>query len=88
VKLGLRPKVRCVRRQPTGAALLVYPERALELNPSAEEVVALLDGTREEADIVRLLGARHPETEPGRIRADVASLLSELEARGLLERVP
>jgi hypothetical protein len=88
LKLALHARVRRVRRQPTNTTLLVYCERALELNPSAEEIVALLDGSHGQAEIVALIGARHPEAEPERVRDGVACLLAELEARGLLEQRP
>jgi pyrroloquinoline quinone biosynthesis protein D len=86
VKLGLRSKARLVRRRPGGEPLLLYPERALALNESAAEIVSLLDGTRSEHEISALLAARHPDAPPAEIRADVKSVLAELESRALLAR--
>jgi len=85
VSLRLRPKARLVRRGRTGKMLLVYPERALELNASAVEVVELLDGTRTLADIVSEIAARHPDAAPDAIFSGVQRFVSQLAARALVD---
>jgi pyrroloquinoline quinone biosynthesis protein D len=67
-----------------GSHVLLVPEAVLELNAQAVEVVALCDGTRTEADIVRVMSERHPAPEVAR---DVAAFVLRLRQRGLLELV-
>ncbi len=60
-----------VRQKP----LLLFPEGVLVLNPTAHEIVALCDGQRTVAEIVKLLGEKfHSDT----IDADVKELLARL----------
>jgi coenzyme PQQ biosynthesis protein PqqD len=88
MKLGLRKKARLIRRAQTGRPLLVYPERALELNDSAAQIVSLLDGTRSLPEIASALGDCYPGEPPERIRKAVERLLGELGARHLIEQRP
>jgi coenzyme PQQ biosynthesis protein PqqD len=88
MKLALRKKARLVTRARTGRALLVYPERALELNDSAAEIVRLLDGTRSVSEIAAALGERYPDEALERIQGAVERLLGELAARRLIEQRP
>lgn len=88
MKLGLSPRARLVRRRPTGERLLVYPERALELNGSALEIVELLDGSRSRDEIVAWLRERHLEVSLERIEAAVDRVLCGLAGRALLHAVP
>jgi pyrroloquinoline quinone biosynthesis protein D len=60
-----------VRQKP----LLLFPEGVLVLNPTAHEVVALCDGQRTIAEIVKTLSEKfHSDT----IDADVKELLARL----------
>jgi pyrroloquinoline quinone biosynthesis protein D len=60
-----------VRKKP----LLLFPEGVLVLNPTAHEVVALCDGQRTIAEIVKTLSEKfHCDT----IDADVKELLTKL----------
>ena len=81
----LRAKARLVRRPVTGAALLLYPERALELNESAAQIVELIDGRRSVDEIAGELERRHPEEDPAHLRRSVARFIDALAARALLE---
>src|SRR5262249_57434047 len=74
-KLRLAPRAR-LRED----GLLVWPERGMELNPTAQAIVRLLDGTRSEDQIVAALR----ETWPDAPAAEVSDFLVELERRGLL----
>jgi coenzyme PQQ biosynthesis protein PqqD len=87
-RLALHPRVRVIRRVPTNVPLLVYPERALELNDSALEIVELLDGERTLGGIVEQLGERHPEISRQRLHAAVVFLVNELTRRALIQTLP
>jgi coenzyme PQQ biosynthesis protein PqqD len=84
----LRKKARLIRRIPTGTPLLLYPERALELNESACEIIELCDGTHSLDQIVALVRERHPKDAPETIRAGVTRVIDELAKRALLEVSP
>ncbi len=88
MKLGLASKAHLVRRAATDEMVLVYPERALELNSSAAEIVELIDGTHSEPEIVTLLAERHPNAPRERIELGVSRVLLELESRALLRFLP
>ena len=84
MKLGLRKRARLIRRVPTGTRLLVYPERALELNESAAEVIELIDGRRTQAEIVLELATRH-DARIAEIERGVSHVVEELRKRALIE---
>ena len=75
-KLRLAPRAR-LRED----GLLVWPERGMELNPTAQAIVRLLDGTRNEDELVAALRAKWPDAPAG----EVGDFLVELDRRGLLE---
>jgi coenzyme PQQ biosynthesis protein PqqD len=68
--------------------LLLYPERGLELNPSAGAIAALLSGERTVTGIVDALCAQYTTRPRDVIERDVLAFLASLEAHGLLETVP
>ena len=61
--------------------LLLIPEGAVRLNPSAAEVLELCDGERSVDDIVGALSARY---EGADLRADVLELVDAMTQRGLV----
>jgi coenzyme PQQ biosynthesis protein PqqD len=61
--------------------LLLVPEGAVRLNPTAAEVLELCDGERSLEDIVGLLSARYRGSD---VDGDVRSLLDAMTQRGLL----
>jgi len=61
--------------------VLLFPEGALALNPSAAAVLELCDGTRCVADVVGELQGRFPGADLG---DDVNELLDEVAQRGLI----
>jgi pyrroloquinoline quinone biosynthesis protein D len=92
---GLRPesrprlpsKVRVRWNAPRGQALLLYPEGALALNPTAHAVLELCDGRRTLGEIVSELAGRfdadHGESaDRHRMQADVIAFLERLRQRG------
>jgi pyrroloquinoline quinone biosynthesis protein D len=61
--------------------LLLIPEGAVRLNPTAAEVLELCDGERSLDDIVGTLSARY---EGADLRADVHELVGAMAKRGLV----
>jgi pyrroloquinoline quinone biosynthesis protein D len=61
--------------------LLLIPEGAVRLNPTAAEVLELCDGKRSVDDIVGALAARYKGAD---IRADVIELVDAMTQRGLV----
>jgi pyrroloquinoline quinone biosynthesis protein D len=61
--------------------LLLVPEGAVRLNPSAAQVLELCDGERTVDDIVDLLSARYDGADLG---ADVRELVDGMAEKGLL----
>ena len=61
--------------------LLLIPEGAVRLNPTAAEVLELCDGERSLDDIVGALSARY---EGADVRDDVVELLDAMTQKGLV----
>jgi pyrroloquinoline quinone biosynthesis protein D len=61
--------------------LLLIPEGAVRLNPTAAEVLGLCDGERSLDDIVGALSARY---EGADVRDDVVELVDAMAQRGLV----
>jgi pyrroloquinoline quinone biosynthesis protein D len=61
--------------------LLLVPEGAVRLNPTAAEVLELCDGERSLDDIVRALATRYGGAEVGE---DVRGLVDAMAQRGIL----
>ena len=61
--------------------LLLIPEGAVRLNPSAAEVLELCDGERSVDDIAGALSARYQGAD---VRDDVMELVDAMAQRGLV----
>ena len=61
--------------------LLLVPEGAVRLNPTAAEVLALCDGERSLEDIARVLSERYDGSDVG---DDVRELVDAMTRKGLL----
>lgn len=61
--------------------LLLVPEGAVRLNPSAVEVLELCDGERSLDEILGVLSERYDGTD---LSADVLALIDGMAERGLL----
>lgn len=61
--------------------LLLVPEGAVRLNPTAAEVLELCDGERSLDDIVGVLAARYAGVD---LRDDVRGLVDAMAQKGLL----
>ena len=72
-----------LRRMEDGAAVLLVPEGVANLSPTAAAVAALVDGVRDEDEIVACLSASFDAT-PSTIASDVRELLARFAAKGWL----
>ena len=61
--------------------LLLIPEGAVQLNPTAAEVLELCDGARSIDDIIGALSARYAGAD---VRDDVLELVDAMAQRGLV----
>ena len=61
--------------------VLLYPEGALALNPTAVEVLELCDGNRTFDDIAGLLSGRYDGAD---VRSDVEELVAAIAGKGLV----
>jgi pyrroloquinoline quinone biosynthesis protein D len=61
--------------------VLLIPEGAVRLNPTAAEVLGLCDGERSLDDIVGALGARYGGAD---VRDDILELVDAMAQRGLV----
>ena len=61
--------------------VLLIPEGAVRLNPTAAEVLELCDGERSLDDIVGALSARYAGAD---VRADILDLVDAMAQRGLV----
>ena len=71
----------------TGAArgaMLLGPERILELDDIAQSIVAQFDGTKRVSEIAAAL-AKEYDAHAADIRADIDALLKDLTAKGYVK---
>jgi coenzyme PQQ biosynthesis protein PqqD len=72
-----------LRRDPAGeGTLAVLPERAVALNPTGCEILALCDGERTAAGVAAELARRH--AGEGEVESDVHAFLGEMERLGVV----
>jgi pyrroloquinoline quinone biosynthesis protein D len=83
----LAPKARLRFDRLREQHMLLYPERGLVLSPTAADVVALLDQSRQVAAIVDELVSKYGEKRRPEILRDVLELLRDLAGRGLVAEV-
>jgi pyrroloquinoline quinone biosynthesis protein D len=83
-RLSLTRGARLRPDRETGGYLLVYPERALALNPTAGAIVKRIDGSRTLAAIVASLAEAFPNAPTSVLEEDVTLVLEALAARGLV----
>ncbi len=70
-------------RQEAEGALLVLPERAIRLDPSAEQILRACDGARDADAVAAVFSERHPD-EPS-VARDVYDFLEQMEQLGAVE---
>jgi pyrroloquinoline quinone biosynthesis protein D len=88
IDMNSRPRlprgVRLRRDEARGRWTLLAPERIFEVDATAAAVLELCDGKRDLAAIVSDLAARY-NAPAGVIEKDVVAMLSDLEAKKVLE---
>lgn len=80
----LASKVRLRFDRHSGQHLLLYPERGMQLDPTAAEILHLCDGARSIASVAAELAARHHHAA-GAVERDVLAFLQQLSDRCLIE---
>jgi coenzyme PQQ biosynthesis protein PqqD len=83
----LAPQVRREHDQISGEAVLLFPEGILVLNETANEILAICDGTRNIAQIATVLSEQY-EAPMADMIADVRACLEDLERRRLVQFIP
>ena len=80
----LAGKVRLRFDRHSGQHLLLYPERGMQLDATAAEILQLCDGTRSVAAVALELAQRHRH-ECADVERDVLTFLQQLRDRCLIE---
>jgi pyrroloquinoline quinone biosynthesis protein D len=80
----LAPKARLRFDRHTDRYLLLYPEKGLELNATAAEIVRLCTGQHTLAELVERLVSAYPSQPRTALERETFAFLTALEHRGLL----
>jgi len=83
----LAGKVRLRFDRHSGQHLLLYPERGMQLDAHAAEILQLCDGSRTIAAVAAELAQRHHHAAE-RVESDVLNFLQQLQDRCLIEATP
>ncbi|HKQ70532.1 MAG TPA: pyrroloquinoline quinone biosynthesis peptide chaperone PqqD [Polyangiaceae bacterium] len=70
--------------QKTGQHMLLYPERGMHLNATAQRVVELCDGTKTVAQLLTALAAQY-QAPVVALEGEVRTFLQALTDKGLLD---
>jgi pyrroloquinoline quinone biosynthesis protein D len=84
----LAPKVRLRHDAQSGRYMLLYPEKGMQLNGTAADIVQLCTGERTIAEIIRELANKYSPKPSELIAAEVTQFLEALEARLLMRFEP
>ncbi len=79
----LAPGVRLQLDRTTGERVLLFPEGLMQLNASAQAIVARCDGCSTTGEIISSLAAEY-EADAAELREDVVDCLNTLRDRKLL----
>lgn len=79
----LAPGVR-LRTDPKKGAMLLGPERILELDETAQAIVREFDGTKRVSEVAAALAKEYNERE-SLILADIKALVADLAAKGYVK---
>jgi len=85
-RLASKARIRFDRR--TDRYLLLYPERGLELNPTAADIVRLCTGELAVTEIVDRLAEKYPRQPRPAIEQEMEEFLAVLAERGLVSYEP
>ena len=80
----LAPKARLRHDPKTDRYLLLYPERGMQLNATAADIVQLCTGEHTVADIIEHLAQKYAPQPRAVIEREVHSFLNALSERALL----
>ena len=80
----LAPKARLRLDRKTNRYLLLYPERGMELNATAADIVQLCTGELTVAQIIARLAEKYAPQPAEKIEREVRSFLDALSERALL----
>ena len=81
----LAAKARLRRDHRTDRLMILYPEKGIELSPTAADIVRLCTGENTVAEIVERLGASYTAADRATIEREVLDLLNALADRCLIE---
>jgi coenzyme PQQ biosynthesis protein PqqD len=81
----LAAKARLRRDRRTDRLMILYPEKGIELSPTAAEIVRLCTGENTVGEIVERLGASYAVADRATIEREVLDLLNALADRCLIE---
>jgi coenzyme PQQ biosynthesis protein PqqD len=81
-RLAAKARIRFDRR--TERYLLLYPEKGLELNPTAADIVRLCTGEHTLAEIAEQLAGKYPKQPRAAIEREMRDFLAALAERGLV----
>ena len=81
-RLAAKARIRFDRK--TERYLLLYPERGLELNPTAADIVRLCTGEHTVREIAERLAEKYPGQPRPAIEQQMTEFLSVLAERGLV----
>ena len=84
----LAAKARLRRDRRTDRLMILFPEKGLELSPTAADVVRLCTGEHTVAEIIERLIASYGGTERATVEREVLELLNSLAERCLIEDRP
>ena len=84
----LAAKARLRRDRRTDRLLILFPEKGLELSPTAADVMRLCTGEHTVAEIIERLVASYGGTERATVEREVLELLNSLAERCLIEDRP
>ena len=85
---GARPRLAAKARlrfdRKTEGYLLLYPEKGLQLNPTAADIAQLCTGEHTVGEIAERLAAKYSKQPRAAIEREMLGFLAALEERGLL----
>jgi len=84
----LAPKVRLRHDAQSGRYLLLYPEKGMQLNGTAADIVQLCTGERTVGEIIRELCEKYTSRPSETIAAEVTQFLEALQMRLLIRFEP
>jgi len=84
----LAPKVRLRHDAQSGRYLLLYPEKGMQLNGTAADIVRLCTGERTVGEIIHELAQKYTSKPSEAIAGEVTQFLEALQARLLIRFEP